>query len=291
MKKSKKYITRIIGFFLKKFSPKSVYSFFLFLRTFKKFKKSINSNKEYTKFSSKLTKINNYEYKITSQNNEDGIIDYIFKIIPNNKYFIEIGFGYYEFNSLNLIKNGWCGKLIDINEDESLALKKNLNFFFPNSKIDIINTKITKKNVNEIISKENIDEIDFFSLDTDGNDYWILKNLDTSKVKVMCCEYNHWLGKEKKITIRYNENFVFKDDGIWGVSLPALTELMKTKNFSLIAIESSGTNAFFVNNKFADKFEILSPFENFISVGRFYNDIQKKDIYEKIKISDELVEL
>ena len=130
MKKSKKYITRIIGFFLKKFSPKSVYSFFLFLRTFKKFKKSINSNKEYTKFSSKLTKINNYEYKITSQNNEDGIIDYIFKIIPNNKYFIEIGFGYYEFNSLNLIKNGWCGKLIDINEDESLALKKKFKFFF-----------------------------------------------------------------------------------------------------------------------------------------------------------------
>ena len=107
MKKSKKKITKILQFFLKKFFTNSLFPYFLLLRTSKNFKRKINSNRQTIKFSNNLEEINKYEYKITSQNNEDGIIDYIFKRIPNNKYFVEIGFGYYECNSLNLIKNGW----------------------------------------------------------------------------------------------------------------------------------------------------------------------------------------
>ena len=98
-----------------------------------------------------LEEINKYEYKITSQNNEDGIIDYIFSKIPNNKYFIEIGFGYYEFNTLNLIKKGWQGKLIDIDLEESIALKSNLNKYYPKSKVEVVNTKVTKDNINKLI--------------------------------------------------------------------------------------------------------------------------------------------
>ena len=40
--------------------------------------------------------------------------DLFAKKIPNNRYFVEIGFDFYEFNTLNLIKNGWNGKLIEI---------------------------------------------------------------------------------------------------------------------------------------------------------------------------------
>ena len=168
--------------------------------------------------------------KITSQNNEDGIIEYIFENIPNNKYFIEIGFGYYEFNSLNLIQKGWTGKLIDIDVDEAFALKKNLIHNFPKSNIKIINTKVTKNNINELIqSNESNKLIDFLSLDIDSNDYWILKQMELSKVSVLCCEYNHWLGNEKKITIPYDENFQFFDNGIWGASLLAITGIIKFK--------------------------------------------------------------
>lgn len=62
-----------------------------------------------------------------------------------------------------------------------------------------------------------------------------------------------------------------------------MTDLLKIKNFSLIAVESSGTNAFFVNNKFSDKFEILSPEKSYRSVGRFYNKIKKKEIFQNVK--------
>ncbi len=105
MKRSKKFLVRLLLKYSKRYFPEKVYSFILFIRGFKKFKKQINKEKSFKKFSSGLDRINEHEYKITSQNNEDGIIEYIFDKIPNQKYFIEIGFGYFECNSLNLIKN------------------------------------------------------------------------------------------------------------------------------------------------------------------------------------------
>ena len=286
MKKSKKISTRLLNFFLKRFFAKSLYPYYLFFKTFKNFKKKTNTSKQYIKFSNNLDKINQNEFKLTSQNNEDGIIEHIFNIIPNNKKFIEIGFGYYEFNSLNLIKKGWTGKLIDIDRDEVIALKKNLNHYYQDSRVEVVNAKILKKNVNELtIEKDKNNWIDFFSLDIDSNDYWVLESLDLSKVSVLCCEYNHWLGNNRKLTIKYNEDFKFVDNGIWGASLLALTELLKNKEFSLIAVESSGTNAFYINNKHKEKFEILSPLKSFKSVGRFYSEDKKKEIYRNVKQS------
>lgn len=290
MKVSKKKIVRIFQSISYKIFPNSIFKLILFLRTFKKFKKQINNQKKIEKFSDTKSLINNYEYKITSQNNEDGIIDYIFSKIPNNKYFVEIGFEYYECNTLNLIKKGWAGKLIDFNHEEVSALSSNLFFYYPKSKIQVICKKITKGNINQIINSEK-KEIDFFSLDIDGNDYWVLKNLNLDKINVICVEYNHWFGAEKKITMKYNEDSKFTDDGIFGASLLALTELLNDKGFSLIAIESSGTNAFFVKNKFAGSFEILCPKKNFISVGRFYSKVRKLELLNNVKNSLSIEEI
>ncbi len=284
MKKSKKITSRAIQYILRTFFTNSLFPYFLLLRTSKNFKKKINTEKQLKKFSDNLDSINKYEYKITSQNNEDGIIDYIFSKIPNNKYFIEIGFGYYEFNTLNLIKKGWEGKLIDIDLEESTALRSNLKKYYPKSKVQVINSKVTKKNINNLILTEGLNKkIDFLSLDIDSNDYWILQAMDLSNINVLCCEYNHWLGKDHKLTIAYDENFKFKDDGIWGASLLALNDLLNSKGFSLIAVESSGTNAFYINNKLAKNFEILSPLNSFKSVGRFYNEESKKKIFDNVK--------
>ena len=294
MKKSKKFIVRYIADFLKKHLPNSAYSFFVFLRTVRPFKKKISIKKNFLKYSDNLPKINNHEFKITSQNNEDGIIEYIYKIIPNKKYFVELGFSYYECNSLNLIKNNWSGRLIDLNIDEVLAIKGNLSFYFPKSKIDVINSKITKNNINNLVfSKETETDrnIDFFSIDIDGNDYWVLKSMNLTKINVICCEYNHWLGPDSKLVMKYDPDFNFIDNGIYGASLSAFTKMLKEKGFSLVAVDSSGTNAFFVNNIFAKNFEVLCPVKNFISVGRFYSDDKKKEIFKNVEQSNLFIEV
>ena len=292
MKKSKKYLTNFLLQISKKYFTENFYSNILFLRSLKKFKKEIKKEKSFEKFSQTFEEINKFEYRITSQNNEDGIIDHIFSKVPNNRNFIEIGFGFYEFNSLNLIKKGWSGKLIDFNRDNCLVLKKLLKFFFPNSDVSIVNKKVLKENINQIISEKSDNKkktIDFFSLDIDGNDYWILKELDLTNINVICCEYNHYLGNNVKKTIPYNPNHKFNNDGCHGASLKAFSELLDFKGFNLIAVESSGTNAFFVKKKFSHYFEVLSDSKSWKSVDRnnsperinyIKNSIKKFKFYE-----------
>ena len=284
MKQSKKKSVRFILKFAKNYLPKKIYSIILFIRHFRKFKKYLNKQKTNIKYSQNLDKINQYEYKLTSQNNEDGIIEHIFSKIPNNKFFIELGFDFYEFNSLNLIKNGWNGLLIEGNDDECLIMDSCIKHYFPKSNVKVLNERIYKDNLNKIILENtNYQEIDFFSLDLDGNDYWIFKNLNTDKIKVICCEYNNYLGNNVKKTIPYNPDHVFTQNGCFGASLGAFTELFNSKGFDLIAIDSSGVNAFFVRKEFSNHFEILSTSKSFKASNRFYTEEQLKKQHENIK--------
>ena len=83
----KDLITYILKYVKRNFS-KRIYLFFLFLSVVKKFRKEINKRKKTDRFSDKLDKINYFEYRVTSQNNEDGIIEHIFSNISNNKFFV-----------------------------------------------------------------------------------------------------------------------------------------------------------------------------------------------------------
>lgn len=284
MKPSKKKFIRIIENFSKNYLGEYIYIVILFFRYFNKFKRSINQKKMYTKFSDELDDINHHEYKITSQNNEDGIIDHIFSKIDNNKIFLEIGFSFYENNTLNLIKNGWTGTLVDLHYKENLLFKKYLKFFFPKSKVKILTQKVTKDNINPLVKSNTVNsDIDFFSIDIDGNDYWVLKNTELKNIKCVCLEYNHWIGKSVKKSIPYNENFGFVDNGFFGASLLAFHDLLKQKNFDLVAIDSSGTNAFFVNNKYSSLFKILDPIKSFKSNPYLYSEGKKNEIFAKVK--------
>ena len=83
-------------------------------------------------------------------------------------------------------------------------------------------------------------------------------------------KYNHWLGHDVKKTIPYDEEHNFIDNGFFGASLIAYDKLTNKKDFKLIAIDSSGTNAFFVKSKFSYLIEVLDPIKSFKSVGRLY---------------------
>jgi hypothetical protein len=287
MKKSKKFITNTLLKLSKKFSFNRIYEFIIFLHCYRPFKKKIFRNKNTKHFSSNLDEINKFEYQFTSQNNEDGIIEYIFSKIPNNKHFVEIGLTFNEFNSLNLIKKGWSGTLIEMQRDECIAIKKLLKYFLPKSKVEVINQLVNKENINNLISQNDKKKIiDFFSIDIDGNDYWVMKNMNLENVNVICCEYNHWLGNNNKKIMPYNEKHVWKNNGYWGASLLALDELLNDKGFTLVAVDSSGTNAFYVKKKFNTLFKILSPKNSWRSVGRFDDQTSVFKIKENVSKSN-----
>jgi len=115
-RKTKKFREAIL-FFIKKRSLglyKIIISIFSLLKFInKKYKK-----KTFVKYSENLNDINDYEFKKTSQNNEDGIIEFIFNKIGLEKInFVEIGFDFYQNNSLNFLGKANKGLFIDGSED------------------------------------------------------------------------------------------------------------------------------------------------------------------------------
>lgn len=248
----------------------------------KEFKKTLNKKKIIIQNKNNLDTINQFEFSITSQNNEDGLIEHIFSKIKNNQVFFEIGAEFNQSNSINLIKKGWKGTLVDSDLKKCTDMKNFLKKYFTSNKIKVLNRFIDKKNLNLIIKDNNID---FFSIDIDGNDYWVLKNLNTKNIKVICAEYNPFF-KTKSVTIPYNLNFRYNYNFYYGASLIAIYKILKKKDFELIAIDSSGTNAFFIKKKFKNNFQSLNPYKSFKKSSYFnkkkFDQISKKILNKKL---------
>ena len=257
-------------------------TFFFNYKRNKDFNKILYKKKSVIKNKNNLDAINQFEFSITSQNNEDGLIEHIFSKIKNNRTFFEIGFEFSQSNTINLIKKGWKGTLVDVDVKKCADMKNFLKKKFSSSRIEVLNQFINKNNLNLIIKNKNID---FFSIDVDGNDYWVLKNLNTKNIKVICAEYNPFF-KKKSVSIPYNSNFRYKNDFYFGASIIAIYKILKKKKFELIALDSSGTNAFFIKKKFKNNFKSLNPYKSFKKSSYFnkkkFNQISKSVLIKKL---------
>jgi len=263
-RKIRKAKAKILLFF-RKYLFRKVYNFIIYQIAKTKFLKHVQANKIILQKSKNLDPINIYEFKITSQNNEDGIIDFLSKnIIKPDKKFFEIGFDYHEFNTLNLIKQNWSGGLIDGDILKCDKLKVCLDKNFSNKKVVVKNEFVDYENINEIIKSIITDtNFDFFSLDTDGMDYWIIEKLNFNP-KIICLEFNPWLNKFSSLAIPKQKKFNYQSDMFYGASLKAFKNLLNKKGYKLVAIESSGNNAFFVRQiEFKIKFDELDIEKSF----------------------------
>jgi hypothetical protein len=253
-----------------------------------RFFNKINRKKKFTKFSSNLDKINDFEYQITSQNNEDGIINHIFDQLKIDKLnFMEIGFDYYQNNSLAILKKCNKGLFIDGNNKKVTILRNVLKLFYPKTKINVQHALVDINNINQI-KEQNFsehEEIDFLSIDVDGIDYYLLKEINF-KPKLICIEYNFWFGKDLSCAVPYEKNYTLDSLSDYvGASLKALTELANSKDYHLIAIDSACINAFFIRDDLKHNFEILNPERSFKYPFKFDKEIIA-EIKEKLLLKD-----
>ncbi|MAL65543.1 MAG: hypothetical protein CMF94_05515 [Candidatus Marinimicrobia bacterium] len=251
----KKYL---YNFFLKNFLRKKTYmiglSHFLSLR------------KDY----SNISLLSDVDYKVFSQNGEDGILDYLlYQLGIQKPKFLEIGVGdYTECNTRFIFERySACGTIIDCIDNLEQKVKKNLELWKGNLKI--INEKVNSKNVHDlIINTKNFLDLDVFSLDIDGIDYWIIEKLPEDFSKIVILEYNHIFGNDLKVTVPNIENFDRSDyhysNLCFGMSIKAAIEIMEKKNFYFIGTNLLRNNAFFVSknypkNKFFQNLIIEDP--------------------------------
>ncbi|WP_440657160.1 hypothetical protein [Candidatus Pelagibacter sp. HIMB1509] len=196
----------------------------------------------------------NFYYKIAKSQNHNKENIFLKKISKKlkNKSFIEIGFHHLEFNSIGLIENNFSGVLIDGGRKINCLIMK-LIIFIINKNVKVKNYFITKENLTKIINKKKIGCI---SIDIDGNDYWIIKELLNSKIfpEIFVVEYNASF-LNLPITIPYKkkfDRFKFDKTGFYhGASLKAFIKLFKKFDFKLVKT-IDGVNAIFVNSKFSN---------------------------------------
>lgn len=190
-------------------------------------------------------------FRVYSQNDEDGLLLYIFSLIGfTNKICVDMAFGSpFGANTTNLICNwGFYGLLIEGSGKPTTFFKSHKDTFIFPPKLQHV--WITAENVNELCAQNGVGEVDLFSLDMDGVDYWVWKNLEAISPRVVIVEYLDILGYEKALTVPYKPNFNRFDvhEDFFSASLPAFVKLGKEKGYRLVGVNKYGFNAFFIKN-------------------------------------------
>jgi hypothetical protein len=220
--------------------------------------------------SRKSTDLADYEFKVFSQWGEDGIIQYLSKAIEmKHKTFIE--FGVESFMEANcrflLMKDNWSGYVIDASSSNIATLKN--SYFYWKYQIDAVNAFVTKDNINDLLAESCFDEdVGILSIDIDGNDYFILEAINAVRPRILICEYNAVFGA-RKISVPYDPDFSrtrkHYSNLYWGASLSAMTFLGNRKGYSLVGINSSACNAFFVRDDLLnEKIKVLTAEQAFL---------------------------
>ena len=201
------------------------------------------------------------EFKVFSQNGEDGIINYLIHQLEIKKIkFVEIGVGdYTECNTRFLTNNfPFKGLVCDYNK----KLGKNLENLVSTHRgeVKIFNHFVYKDNVLEILNKYDFfNDINLFSLDIDGNDYFILNALPNSFADIFVVEYNQNFGPNLEISTPYIDNFdryQYHYSGLcWGVSIKALVKLMERKGYAFVGTNTECCNAFFIKMSFINRID------------------------------------
>lgn len=191
-----------------------------------------------------------YNYKVYSQNGEDGIIAEIFRRIgTGSKRFVEFGVqNGLECNSHLLLLKNWGGMWIEGREASCADLRIRFEAVLREGRLKLINSFVTAENIDALITTHAGTDIDFLSIDIDGNDYWIWKEIISISPRVVCIEYNGKFPPDLDWKQNYDPDFIWDGSDWHGASLKALEKLGREKGYTLVATDLAGVNAFFVRD-------------------------------------------
>lgn len=225
-----------------------------------------------------------WEFSGFSQNGEDGIIDYLVSRLKNKtRYFIEIGSGDGIENNTAYLAHvkKFSGLMIDGNKKHvadstqisTLGVETHLIFLDKNNIADIKQLAI------------NITP-DVFSLDIDGNDYYLTKLILESGFtpSIIVVEYNSAFGPDNAITVNYTPDFdiarMHPTALYYGVSISGWKKFFSQMEYRFVAVDSNGINAIFIKpDRFDPEFVIGIKGQDFVE--NFYQMKKFKCNWEK----------
>jgi hypothetical protein len=206
-----------------------------------------------------LTHPASWEFSGFSQNGEDGILDVLRRqLISSNRYFIEIGASDgIENNSAWLVLcANYNGIMVEGNPRLAQRAQRMLERY--GIGVECLNRFITLEQAADFKRMARYSDPDVFSLDIDGNDYYIGRAILESglRPRIWVVEYNSAYGPTRSVTINYQENFVFTKAHAthlyYGVSVAGWRKLFEAHGYRFVTVDQNGVNAFFVDPAWFD---------------------------------------
>ena len=248
------------------------------------------------------SKLNAQRFRLVSQNEEDGMTLALMKSVgETNREFVDIGCGLNGGNSGFLAREfGWSGVMVDADQRKAERASRRYG-----ERVKGITAWVTRENINQLLHTHDINkDLDLFSLDIDGVDYWVWEALERCAPRVVIIEYNALFGANRAVVVPYGQNFdrhslgwVEEQHAKWGryyygASLSAVNKLATRKGYRLVAGEPSGTNAFFLRNDVGPDIPGCEVGKAFHLSERHNTHLQKvgENIYDFVARSNLLLE-
>ena len=194
-------------------------------------------------------------FSIFSSLEEDGLLFYIISCLGiKNGRFVDIGSNdCINSNCANLAFNmGWSGLFIDgdvrnIRIGKKLYAAHRLTQPYQNN---FITAMVTPANVNQLLEQQGFTgEIDFLTIDIDGDDYWIWQAIETISPKIVMIENHVEYGlNDVVVPMDAPKQLRQQHSDYHGASPVAMCKLAARKNYRLIGANRLGFNAIFLRN-------------------------------------------
>ncbi len=194
-----------------------------------------------------------WEFCGFSQSGGDGIIDFLTrKILRPNHYFVEIGSNDGIENNTAWLAFGrrFTGLLVDGN---SRLTKRTKYILGPLCLVDVMNMFVDKDNAVQVKEKSLYPDPDVFSIDIDGNDYYVVETLLKAglRPKIFVAEYNSVFGPDNSFAMPYRQEIYHEQEGpapinYWGCSLKGWQIFLAKYGYKFLTVDANGVDAFFI---------------------------------------------
>jgi hypothetical protein len=198
--------------------------------------------------------------KVWSQNDEDGILEEIFRRIGTaSRSFVEFGVSDgRECNTLKLLAEGWRGLWMEAQPSYCESVRRVFAEPLAEGRLELLETKVTAENIERLIAGARVaaaGELDLLSIDIDGNDYHVFRAIESVRPRVVVIEYNAKYPPPMDLVPPYDPDFSWDGSDYVGASLQAITNLAARRGYRLVGTNIAGVNAFFVRADLAaDRF-------------------------------------
>lgn len=188
--------------------------------------------------------------KAFSQSDEDGVILEIFaRIGERDRRFVEFGVeSGVECNTALLLMAGWSGLWLEGSAAHAAKARERHGPAVAEGRLTVRQAMVDAENIDGLIAGWAGDggEIDFLSIDIDGNDYWVWRAISAVRPRVVAIEYNAVYPPPVEFIVAYDPAAGWDGTNYHSASLASLEKLGREKGYGLVGCCLAGTNAFFV---------------------------------------------